>query len=150
MYRFCLRAVQVTRILVVEDLDVARGRIRIPRAKGGEPKEYPMPRDLVKPLKRYLRKRPERGPFLFTGRQSNNQRGITVLRVQQLFKRYAAAGLPSSVPSHSVRHSIAVHSLEEDYGLEPGPLLVLDHDRRHAVVDLHLERIRRRRDDREP
>jgi len=34
-------------------------------------------------------------------------------------KRYAAkAGLPASVASHSLRHSIAVHSLEEGFGLE--------------------------------
>lgn len=45
--------------------------------------------------------------------------GSHVLRVQQLFKTYArAAGLPASVASHSLRHSIAVHSLEEGYGLE--------------------------------
>ena len=42
-----------------------------------------------------------------------------MLRVQQLFKQYAAAAeLPSSVASHSLRHSIAVHSLEEGFGLE--------------------------------
>jgi site-specific recombinase XerD len=118
MYRFGLRAVEVTRLLI-EDVDPARARIRIRRAKGGEPKEYYLPRDLVKPLKHFLRRRPDRGPFLFTGRQSNNQRGLTVLRVQQLFKRYAAiAGLPATVASHSLRHSIAVHSLENGESLE--------------------------------
>lgn len=118
MYRFGLRATEATKLLV-EDVDLARGRIRIRRAKGGDTKEYPVPRDLVSPLRRYLRKREDRGPFLFTGRQSNNQRGLTVLRIQQLFKEYAAAGaLPASVASHSLRHSIAVHSLEEGFGLE--------------------------------
>jgi site-specific recombinase XerD len=44
---------------------------------------------------------------------------MTVLRVQQLFKDYArASGLPGNVASDSLRHSIAVHSLEEGYGLE--------------------------------
>lgn len=118
MYRFGLRAEEVTRLLV-EDLDIGRGRIRIRRVKNGDTKEYPLPRDLVSPLRRYLRKREDKGPFLFTGRQSNNQRGLTVLRVQQLFKHYAAAaGLPPAVASHSLRHSIAVHSLEEGFGLE--------------------------------
>jgi hypothetical protein len=43
-----------------------------------------------------------------TGRQSNNQRGLTVLRIQQLFKDYAdRAGLPATVASRSLRHSIA-------------------------------------------
>jgi site-specific recombinase XerD len=118
MYRFGLRAVEVTRLLT-EDVDLARRRIRIRRAKGGDPKEYPLPGDLVGLLRRYLRVRDDRGPCLFTGRQSNNQRGLTVLRIQQLFKRYAReAGLPSSVASHSLRHAIAVHALEEGFGLE--------------------------------
>jgi integrase/recombinase XerD len=118
MYRFGLRAKESTRLLV-EDLDLSRGRIRVRRVKNGDTKEFPLPRDLVSPLRRYLRKRPDKGPFLFTGRQSNNQRGLTVLRVQQLFKEYAAAaGLPAHVASHSLRHSIAVHSLEEGFGLE--------------------------------
>ena len=118
MYRLGLRAVEVTRFLV-EDVDLVRGRVRVRRAKGGDPKEYPLPRDLFTPVRRYLRKRIDHGPYLFTGRQSNNQRGMTVLRVQQLFKEYArAAGLPATVASHSLRHSIAVHTLEEGFGLE--------------------------------
>jgi len=118
MYRFGLRAVEVTRLLV-EDVDLARRRIQIRRAKGGDPKEYPLPGNLVGLLRRYLRVREDRGPYLFTGRQSSNQRGLTVLRVQQLFKQYArAARLPASVASHSLRHSIAVHALEEGFGLE--------------------------------
>jgi site-specific recombinase XerD len=32
--------------------------------------------------------------------------------------REPSAGLPPSVASHSLRHSIAVHSLEEGFGLE--------------------------------
>ena len=117
-YRFGLRAVEATRLLV-EDVDPTRGRIRIHRAKSGHTKEYPLPRDFGRLIRRYLRKRVDRGPYLFTGRQSTNQRGLTVLRIQQLFKRYAKeADLPTSVASHSLRHSIAVHSLEEGFGLE--------------------------------
>ena len=83
------------------------------------PKEYPLASDLVPALKRYMRVRLERGPYLFTGRESNNQHGLRVLQVQRLFKHYAqAAGLAPEVSSHSLRHSIAVHSLEEGFGLE--------------------------------
>jgi site-specific recombinase XerD len=118
MYRFGLRASEAT-LLLIEDVDLARGRIRIRRAKGGDAKEYPLPRDLVPVLRRYLRKRIDRGPFLFTGRESNNQHGIRVLQVQRLFKEYAAAAaLAPTIASHSLRHSIAVHSLEEGFGLE--------------------------------
>lgn len=118
MYRFGLRASEST-LLLLEDLELVRGRIRIRRAKGGDAKEYPLPRDLVPALRRYLRKREDRGPFLFTGRESNNQHGLRVLQVQRLFKDYARqAGLAPAVASHSLRHSIAVHSLEEGFGLE--------------------------------
>jgi site-specific recombinase XerD len=118
MYRYGLRAVEVTRLLV-EDVDLPRRRIQIRRAKSGDAKEYPLPGDLVGPVRRYLRQRRDRGPFLFTGRQANNQRGLSVLRVQQLFKRYAReAGLPPHIASHTLRHSIAVHSLEEGLSLE--------------------------------
>src|SRR5436190_6544945 len=79
----------------------------------------PPPATLVPALRRYLKKRVDRGPFVFTGRESTNQHGIPVLQVQRLFKSYAAqAGLPSTVASHSLCHSIAVHSLEEGFGLE--------------------------------
>jgi site-specific recombinase XerD len=118
MYRYGLRAIETT-FLLREDLDLGRRRVRIRRAKHGDPKEYPLAADLVPVVKRYLRMRVDKGPHLFTGRESNNQHGLRVLQVQRLFKRYAAtAGLSPTVASHSLRHSIAVHSLEEGFGLE--------------------------------
>src|SRR5690348_722611 len=56
MYRYGLRA-SATTLLLMEDLDLARGRVRIRRANGGDPKEYPLPRDLMPAIRRYLRKR---------------------------------------------------------------------------------------------
>jgi len=118
MYRFGLRAIEVT-YLQLEDIDLVRGRIRIRRAKSGQMKEYPLPRDLYAPIRKYLRRRTDRGPFFFTGRTSNNQRGLTELSVRKMFKQYAsAARLPATIASHSLRHSIAVHALQEGFGLE--------------------------------
>jgi integrase/recombinase XerD len=118
MYRFGLRAAEVTWLLR-EHLDLVRGRIRIRRAKHGDAKEYPLPRSLAPLLRRSLRQADPDCPFLFTGRESDNQHGLQVLQVQRLFKRYAAAaGLAPTVASHSLRHSIAVHALEEGFGLE--------------------------------
>lgn len=100
--------------LLVDEVGPGAGRVRIRRAKHGDAKEYSRPRDLVPVLRRYLRKRSDAGPYLFAGRQSNNQRGLTVLRVQQLFKGYAlVVQIPSGVASHSLRPSIAVHTLQE-------------------------------------
>jgi len=118
MYRFGLRASETTQLLV-DDVDLNRCCIRINRVKGGDTKEYPLPRDVVRYLRVYLRRRIDKGPYLFTGREANNQHGLRVLQVQRLFKQYAAqAGLPNSVASHCLRHSIAVHALQEGYGLE--------------------------------
>lgn len=118
MYRLGLRACEVVR-LQLEDLDLSRARIRVHRAKSGHSKEYLVPRDLRRPLQVWLRHRHAGGPFLFTGRESTNQRGLSVLRVQQLFKAYAAAaGLAPEIASHSLRHSIAVHALDAGFGLE--------------------------------
>jgi site-specific recombinase XerD len=105
--------------LLVGDLDLHRKRITIRRAKGGEPNEYPLPADLVQPLRRYLGRRHERGPYLFASRQATNQKGMAQQRVRQLFKHYAeAAVLPDNLASHALRHSIAIHALQEGFGLE--------------------------------
>src|SRR5262249_23535206 len=78
MYRFGLRAIETT-MLLLEDLDLSRGRLRIRRAKAGDAKEYPLPRDLGPVLRRYLRKRIDRGPFVFTGRHAATQPGLPAL-----------------------------------------------------------------------
>ncbi len=118
MYRFGLRAAETTQLLV-QDVDLDRGRIRIRRVKGGDAKEYPLPREVTRYLRVYLRHRIDKGPYLFTGREANNQHGLRVLQVQRLFKQYAqAAQLPPTVSSHCLRHSIAVHALQEGFGLE--------------------------------
>ena len=92
--------------------DLVRSRIRISRAKGGSTKVYPLPRDLAGPIRKYLRKRTDPGPYSITGRTSNNQRGRTEPSVRKMFKYYAsAAGLLANAASHSLRHSIAVHAL---------------------------------------
>jgi integrase/recombinase XerD len=117
MYRYALRPVEVT-MMLREDVNLAARRIRITRAQHRESKEYVLAADLVPPIKRYLRRRIDRGPYLFTGRQSTNQTGLTVLRVQQLFKHYAQkAGLSPNVASHALRHSMAVHAREAGYDL---------------------------------
>src|SRR5439155_25895831 len=76
MYRYALRAIEVTKLLR-QDINLEARRIRITRAKGGVSQEYVLPPDVVPALKRYVRKRIDRGPHLFTGRQSTNQSGLT-------------------------------------------------------------------------
>ena len=81
-------------------------------------RRYPLPKDLLPLIRRYLKHRRDRGPFLFTGNESTNQHGLHSMRVQHLFKDYArAAGLPDDISSHALRHSIAVHALQSGYGL---------------------------------
>lgn len=118
MYRFGLRVSEVV-ALQLHDLHLERGRVMVRRSKGGDSKEYPLPKDLLPILRRYLRHRIDRGPFLFTGPESTNQHGLHRMRVQHLFKEYTnAANLPADISSHALRHSIAVHALQSGFGLE--------------------------------
>jgi site-specific recombinase XerD len=121
MYRLALRVGEASGMLL-SDLDEGRQRVQVRRLKGGRPAEYPLPRDLVAPARRYLhheRQNLVAGPFLFASRESTNQRGMTTTRIHQLFKQYAKhAELEPHVATHSLRHSIAVHSLEAGFGLE--------------------------------
>jgi len=117
MYRYALRAIETT-YLLREDVNLARRRITIRRAKSGESKEYSLAEDLAAPLKRYLRQRIDRGPYLFTGRESSNQVGLDKSTIRRLFKEYSsAAGLPANISSHSLRHSMAVHAREAGWDL---------------------------------
>jgi len=114
IYHYGLRVSEAA-LLKVEDVDLARGRIRIHRLKGGHGGERPLFRNTARVLGAYLTVRLPTGTALFTGRQGNLTRG----RIQQLFRRYAQkAGLPSSFTVRCLRHSIATHLLEAGYGIE--------------------------------
>jgi len=114
IYFYGLRVSEAA-LLRTESVDFKRKKIFIQRVKNGLSGEKPLFKVVQGLLKKYLRKRPETGEALFTGRQGN----LTRQRIQQLFKRYALkAGLDSKYSVHSLRHSIATHLLEAGEGIE--------------------------------
>lgn len=90
------------------------GRIWIQRAKNGISQEYNLHPASEKLFELYLAKRGEdNNPFLFTSRESGNEKPISKGLIYHLFNKYAAkAGIaPEKRFVHILRHSIAVHLL---------------------------------------
>lgn len=112
-YFYGLRVSELVR-LQREDYKPQAGRIRIGRSKGSISGEHPLTKHLRPKLEEYLATRHDKIPELLAGRQG----GLGTRRVQLLYDRYAAAaGVPLNDGQgvHSLRHSIAVHLLEQGW-----------------------------------
>lgn len=110
-YRHGLRASEVG-MLRVEDVDLAKGRIRIERLKNSLGGEHPMQNDEIKVVKAWLRERKDDTPWLFP-----SKRGLPISRhtlTDYLMKRYCQqAGIPLDKSHfHVLKHSIATHLSE--------------------------------------
>src|SRR2546425_374478 len=92
--------------LPAKAVDVSRGTVTITGLKGGSTRVYPLPSDIKYLIRSY---RPE-GGFYFSSRQSEALgRGRAHLIVKGLMRK---AGMPLWATAHTLRHSIAVASLE--------------------------------------
>ena len=146
-YHYGLRVSEAA-LLKLDDIDLTRNRILIRRVKNGIGGERPLFTTTARLFVEYLTVRLPTGDALFTGRQGN----LRCPRIQQLFKHYATlADLGPHVSVHSLRHSIAMHLLDADQGIE----FVQDHlghvniqntliyakltDRRRAAIFRQLE-----------
>ena len=116
-YHHGLRASEVG-MLMLEDVDMNRGRIRIERAKNSQGGEYVMQGDEIKILKAWLRERKDNypnwlgsSPFLFPSRRGSP---ISRRTLDYLMKGYGEkAGVPPDKRHfHVLKHSIATHLLE--------------------------------------
>ena len=116
IYLYGLRVSEATRFRR-KDVDLDHGRIVIRRAKGGIWGIRPLFASARTLLLEYLHDCSVTDPDapLFPGRKGSLQKR----RIQELFTRYArAAGLPSGVSCHSLRHAIATHLLDAGESLE--------------------------------
>lgn len=110
IYRYGLRVSEAAE-LTLDDINFKDNRISISRKKNGIPTQRRLYADVKRAIHAYLKERQETGDTLFTGRQGD----LGISMMQKLFKRYArAAGLDKTFSIHSLRHSIAVHSLETE------------------------------------
>ena len=116
MYTFGLRASEVG-LLLREHIDFHTRRIHIPRLKGGVAGEKPMTAECRRLLRAYLHTRSDSLPYLFPSR---NARPVSRQRIDRLFRIYAELAKlpPSKRHSHCLRHSVAVHLLEDGHALE--------------------------------
>jgi len=103
-----LRAMELVG-LDVEDLDLARGEVRV-RGKGNKERLVPFGRKAKRALQNWLeRGGPSRGP-LFTSRPGRRMSDRTLRR--RLHRRVLEIGLGRRVTPHMLRHSFATHLLE--------------------------------------
>jgi integrase/recombinase XerC len=95
--------------LDVGDVDPVAGTARV-RGKGRKERVCPVGAAAIEAISRYRhRARVERGALFL----SKGRRRIGARSVWAMLKRYlAAAGLPSSISPHKIRHSFATHLLD--------------------------------------
>src|SRR5712691_566141 len=108
IYHYGLRVEEAT-LLTLESVDLKNLHLRIQRLKNGVSSLKPLWRHNAKLLRSYLRVRQDAGHWLFTGRQG----AVKKRQIQQLFTDYATKARIKGRSIHSLRHSIAVHLLQQ-------------------------------------
>jgi len=134
--------------LDLDDLDMARGALRVRRGKGAKDRLAPFGQPAAEAVTAYLEVRellagPESARALFLGRRGRRLGDREVRRV--LAARLARAGLDGAFSPHSLRHSFATHMLSAGADLKTiGEMLghsSLAATQRYTHLD--LERLRR-------
>lgn len=111
IYKYGLRIGEASRLLVT-DLSLKQGTVRIHRLKGSTSSEYPLHHDTRKLLTKYIDSLPPEQEHLF---HSIRKKQISTRQIYDLYRKYYdLAGLTNQHKRHPhcLRHSIAIHALE--------------------------------------
>ena len=109
-YAAGLRVSEVCR-LCVEDVDAARGILRVHRGKGDRGRITALPPTLLRQLRGYWRRTRPPGPWLFPGQTEAGHVGKATL--QKAYRDAArTAGIQQPGTYHTLRHSCATSLLE--------------------------------------
>lgn len=116
MYFLGLRASEVG-LLLRQHISADSSRIYVPRLNGGIAGDRPVSPEFLQLLQAYMRTREDSLPYLFPSR---NSRPMSRQRIDRLFRSYATEARlpPQKHHSHCLRHSVAVHLIEEGHPLE--------------------------------
>ncbi len=116
MYFLGLRASEVG-LLLRQHISADSSRIYVPRLNGGIAGDRPVSPEFLQLLQVYMRTRDDSLPYLFPSR---NSRPMSRQRIDRLFRHYATEARlpPQKHHSHCLRHSVAVHLIEDGHPLE--------------------------------
>ena len=138
MFRHSLRVSESVTVKI-EDIDLKRSRLWVRRLKNGLFVEHPIPGDELRAIKRYLKDRDSRLPWLFL-----SERGQPMTR-QSVNYMITTAGERARLPRlhpHMLRHSCGFYLADQGYDLR----LIQDYlghrDPKHTV---HCTRVAGRR-----
>jgi site-specific recombinase XerD len=99
------------RVLTVNDIDGARGVLRVRKGKGGKPREAKLSPSLYGWLREYWARTRPPMPYLFSGPHGRLPKDDTVRKA--LSKAAKQSHIKKRVAPHVLRHSFATHLLEE-------------------------------------
>lgn len=109
-YRHGLRASEIG-LLQKADVDMKQGRISIHRLKGPISAVYPMPPDVMKAVRSYLRTRTDESPSLFVSNRNLPIGRFMLLHLMQTYGELAGIA-PEKRKFHCLKHTIATHLLD--------------------------------------
>ena len=130
IYRHGLRATELTNIKI-KDVDLDSNRIWIKRLKNGLSVEHPIEGDEQRAIKRYLRTREDKNPYLFINERKEQ---LTRKALNYLIDVSAEKGGLEKVNPHMLRHSCGFYLANKGYDLR----LIQDYlghrDPKHTVI----------------
>lgn len=113
MFRHGLRVSEAVTVKI-DDVDLKRSRLWVRRLKNGLSVEHPIPGDELRAIKRYLKERDSRLPWLFLSERGQPMTRQTVsYMITTVAKR---AKLPHVHP-HMLRHSCGFYLADQGYDL---------------------------------